>query len=42
MKNRYDTLDVNVNLNQSTVNSLSPKKFNTIDFGDQSQLAIIG
>lgn len=43
MKNRYETLDVSVDLNNSTINNNSnPKKFATIDFGEKSQLTTIG
>lgn len=43
MSNRYETLDVTLNLNNSNIMNPTPKKFaNTIDFGEKSQLSAPG
>lgn len=42
MSQRYDTLDVTLNLNNSTLTNNNPKKFNTIDFGENAQVSAVG
>jgi hypothetical protein len=42
MSNRYETLDVTLNLNNSNLANNNSKKFNTIDLVDNSQLSAVG
>lgn len=41
MTQRYETLDVTVNLDNSTVKNTHANKFSTVDFGESSHLSAV-